>query len=108
MIISYETDKYIKEQHQMEIQDTKNVFLQGRCRYSRLVSYFGIWSNNNYLVIVTLRNNNCINYTFYSKDQNPCTETYIRQYLEENVNVDFISKDIFKEQLQKISLVLEI
>lgn len=42
MVIEYETSKYIKEKQKIEINDTKNVFLQGTNPYDGLSTYFGI------------------------------------------------------------------
>lgn len=107
MVIEYEKDKFLKENHQIEIEDTKNVFLQGRNPYYRRNTYFGIWENKNYLVIATLISGRTISYE-YSLDKNIYTECYIKEYLKSNNNVDVISKDIFKEELKQIKAILEI
>lgn len=107
MVIEYEKDKFLKENHQIEIEDTKNIFLQGRNPYDGRNTYFGIWENKNYLVIATLISGRTISYE-YSLDKNIYTECYIKEYLKSNNNVDVISKDIFKEELKRIKAILEI
>ena len=107
MVIVYEKDKFLKVNHQIEIEDTKNIFLQGRNPYDGRNTYFGIWKNKNYLVIATLISGCTISYE-YSLDKNIYTECYIKEYLKSNNNVDVISKDIFKEELKRIKAILEI
>lgn len=51
MIIEYEVSKFIKEKGKFEIEDTKNVFLQGLNPYDGLPTYFGIWVNDKRLFI---------------------------------------------------------
>lgn len=105
MVIEYEKDKFLKENHQIE--DTKNVFLQGRNPYDGRNTYFGVWKNKGHIVIVTLISDRTIRYE-YSLDTNIYTECYIKEYLQSNNHVDAISKDVFKEQLQRITKIFEI
>lgn len=106
MIIEYETSKYIKEKAQIEIQDTKNVFLQGKNPYDCLNTYFGIWINNSYLVIATFISGRNIHYEYYL-NKNGYTEGYIKKYLENNKDIKIISKNEFRKQLEKINTILE-
>lgn len=107
MVIEYKTSKYVEENHKIEIEDTKNVFLHGKNLYDGLSTYFGIWTNKDYLVIVTLISGRTINYE-YSVNKNISTECDIKKYLEFNNYVDVISKDVFKEQLKKVTSILKI
>ena len=107
MIIEYETSKYIKEKQKIAINDTKNVFLQGTNPYDGLSTYFGIWINNNYLVIANLISGRNISYE-YTSNKNIYTECDIKKYLESNKNVKVISKDDFTKQLLKVVKILEI
>lgn len=105
MIIEYETSKFKKEERQIEIEDTKNVFLHGRNPYDMLSTYFGIWTNKEYLMIVTLISNRNISYNYYlSKNIN--TESDIKKYMELNDNVEIISKEEFKNQLQRVISII--
>ncbi len=107
MIINYETSKYVKEKCQMEIEDTKNIFLQGTNPYDGLNTYFGIWTTENSLIIATLISGRNVRYESYI-NRNLYTESDIREFLTNNNNVKIISKDIFKEQINNIKSILEI
>ncbi len=107
MIINYVKNKFLKEEKLMEIENTKNVFLKGRNPYDGVSTYLGIWTNEKYLVIVTLISNRCISYE-YSLDKRIYTELNIRKYLEDNDNVETISRDEFENQLKNIIEIFEI
>lgn len=107
MIIEYETSKYLKEKKQLEIEDTKNVFLKGRNMYDNLPTYFGIWVNNGGLSIVTIISYRTINYEYYL-NANLSTLCDIREYLRNSKNVEIIGKDEFREQINHIRSIFEI
>lgn len=107
MVIEYETSKYVKEKQQLEIDDINNVFLQGTNPYDGLPTYFGIWKNNNRLVIITIISWRNISYKCYL-NINLSTNLDIRDYLEHNKNVKVITRNEFKEQIQHITMLLEI
>lgn len=107
MIIEYETSKYVKEKNKLEIVDTHNVFLNGKNPYDGLDTYFGIWTNKNTLVIVTIISWRTISYKCYLKTSLP-TKNDIQEYLEHNKNVKIITKDEFKEQIQNIRSIIDI
>lgn len=107
MIIKYNTSKFVKSIGQLEVEDTKNIFLKGRNSFDNTITYFGIWKNQNYLVIVKVLSDRNINYE-YSKMGGIYTENYIKTYLEFNNNVSIISREEFKEQLKKLTEKLEI
>lgn len=104
MIIEYETSKYVTEKQQIEIEDNKNVFLKGRSDYSNMPTYFGIWSNGKYFISVTLSSGN-INYSYSSYES---TESDVRHYLYLNRNVEVISKNSFKQELEKATSLLKL
>lgn len=107
MIIRYTKNNYVKEENSIDIEDTKNVFLKGKNPYDGLDTYFGIWENNNTLVIVTIISFRTIDYKQYlSTDLH--TENDIKHYLEYNKNVISISKDEFKKQLDFIKKIFRI
>ena len=64
MLIEYETSKYVKEKAQIEIQDTKNVFLQGKNPYDGLNTYFGIWTKKDGIAIVNITSWRNISYEY--------------------------------------------
>lgn len=98
MIIKYEKTQYMTTTHEIDIPDTKNVFLKGTNPYDGLSTYFGIWTNKNCLVIVTLIGHRNISYE-YSLNISNHTESDIKQYLERNKNVQKISKEEFQKEL---------
>ncbi len=107
MIIEYETSKYVKENQRIEIPDTKNVFLKGKNPYDGLDTYFGIWNNNNTLVIVTIISWRTIYYERYL-NTSVYTACNIKKYLEQNENVKVITKAEFKKQIDNIRSIMEI
>ena len=107
MIIEYKVSNFVEETKSFEIEDTKNVFLEGTNPYNGLSTYFGIWSNGNYLVIATIINGRCFSYD-YSTNSSIYTENDIKKYLTNNKNVKVISKKVFAEQLNRFKEIIEI
>lgn len=107
MIIKYETSEYKTESMQIEIEDTKNVFLQGTNPYDGLPTYFGIWNNKGTLVIITIISWRTIKYQRWLNPDG-YTECDIKEYLKNNRNVKTITKEEFKQQIQNIREILEI
>ena len=107
MIIEYSKDKFVKENHTIEIEDTKNVFLQGTNPYDGLPTYFGIWNNKGNLIFVTIISWRTISYQRWLSP-NGYTESNIKDYLKNNRNVKTISREEFKKQIQNIRQILEI
>lgn len=107
MIIEYETDKYISEKQEIEIKDTKNVFLKGRNILNGFTTYFGIWIHDGGLSIVTIIRYTIIYYHYYS-DLNFCTKCDIKEYLKNSQDVRIIEKSEFKKQIEHIMTILKI
>ena len=89
MIIEYEKNKYVTEIKQLEITDSKNVFLKGKNMYDNLPTYFGIWENNGGLSIVTIIRYCIISYKYYLST-NLSTVCDIQEYLR---NLELSEKD---------------
>ena len=106
-MIEYETRKFIDEKRQLNIEDSKNVFLKGTNPYDGLPTYFGIWQNNNKLSIVTIISYRNIKYASYL-NTSLSTENDIKEYLRYNNNVKVIAKDEFKKQIHHINSILRI
>ena len=107
MLIKYTTSEYKTETRELEIEDTKNVFLQGTNPYDGLPTYFGIWQNKGTPVIVTIISWRTINYKRYlSTAVSP--ECDIKDYLNHNIDVKNISRDEFKKEISNIQKILEI
>lgn len=107
MILECTINKHVKEIKKIEITDTKNIFLKGTNPYDGLPTYFGIWINHNRLSIVTIISYRNISYEHWL-NPNGYTESNIRSYLENNDNIEIITKDEFKQQLNHIKSILEI
>ena len=107
MVIDYEVDNYVKEKKSIEIEDNKNVFLKGTNPYDGLSTYFGIWTNTNYLSIVTIISNRCISYDC-TTSKNVYTECDIKKYLSNNKNIKVISKAEFANKLHNVLEKFEI
>lgn len=107
MILDYEVSEYKTETRQIEIEDTKNVFLQGTNPYDGLPTYFGIWENKGTLVFVTIIGWRTIKYERWL-NTNGYTECNVKEYLKNNKNVKAISREEFKAQIQNIREILEI
>ena len=100
MIIEYTESHYINENHKIEIEDTKNIFLKGKSHYDKLDTYFGIWTNEKYLIITTISKRN-ISYN-YSLDKNGYTECDIQNFLRSNSDIQKISREQFKKELYNV------
>lgn len=107
MIIEYAKNKYVTEIKQLEIKDSKNVFLKGKNMYDNLPTYFGIWENNGGLSIVTIIRYCIISYKYYLST-NLSTVCDIQEYLKNSNNVEIINKDEFKEQINYIRSIFKI
>lgn len=107
MIIEYEKSKYVKEKSQIEIKDTKNVFLKGTNPYDGLNTYFGIWTKNDGLAIVNITSWRNISYKYYL-DKNMSTKVDIELYLQHSNNIKVISKEEFKKEIDHVRSILEI
>ena len=107
MLIKYETSKYIKEKAQIEITDTKNVFLKGTNPYDGLNTYLGIWNKEKGIAIVNITSWRNISYKYYLS-KTLSTENDIIQYLQYNNNIKIISKGEFKKEIDHIMSILEI
>lgn len=107
MVIEYKTGKYVSENKKIEIEDTKNVFLEGINPYDTLPTFFGIWTKGNCLSIVTITSYRNISYKYWLST-NGCTESHIRRYLEYNDNVKIITKNEFKAQMDYVRSILKI
>lgn len=106
MTIQYKVN-CVKGMKQIEIEDTKNVFLKGTDFYYEHPTYFGVWNNKNTLVIVTIINWQTIKYKrLLNIDLS--TDNDIIEYLKNNNNVTNITKAEFKEQMKYVQEVLEI
>lgn len=105
--IKYTKNTFVKEDLSIEIGNPKNVFLRGKNPYDNLDTYFGIWENNNTLMIVTIISYRTIDYKRYLST-NLHTENDIKHYLECNKNVIPISKEEFKKQIDYIKEIFEI
>lgn len=107
MIIEYETSKYVKEKQNIEIEDTKNVFLKGKNIYDNLPTYFGIWLHDGCLSIVTIIRYRTISYKCYL-NPNLSTKCDIQEYLKNSNDVEVIERSEFKEQINHITTILKI
>ena len=107
MIIEYEKNKYVTEIKQLEITDSKNVFLKGKNMYDNLPTYFGIWENNGGLSIVTIIRYCIISYKYYLST-NLSTVCDIQEYLKHNDSVVIIDRKEFEKQINHIKSIFEI
>lgn len=107
MIIEYKTGRFIKESDQIEIADTKNVFLRGKHPDHRYTTYFGIWIHEETIRIVTIMGWHIIDYKCYLSSNLPVKDD-ILEYLEHNTDIKIITKDEFKEQVQHIRKIIDI
>ena len=98
MIIKYDKTEYSRVTHEIDIPDTKNVFLKGTNPYDGLSTYLGIWTNEKYLVVINMISNRNISYD-YSLEKAGNTEMDIKKFLEHSKNVKIISRDEFQKKL---------
>ncbi|WP_097025404.1 hypothetical protein [Clostridium peptidivorans] len=103
--ISYEKEKFITEELEFCIEDTKNIFLEGRTESNNRLCYLGIWTNKKGLKEVTLSDNNI--YFDYSLTCSVSTEITIKNFLRKHTAIKAISKDMFFSKLDDIKTILE-
>ena len=107
MIIEYEKNKYVTEIKQLEITDSKNVFLKGKNMYDNLPTYFGIWENNKQISIVTIISYRTVTYKHYL-NENLSTICDIQEYFKHNDSVVIIDRKEFEKQINHIKSIFEI
>ena len=107
MIIEYEKYTMSKENGRIEIENTKNVFLKGNNPFDNLDTYFGIWTNNNGLSIITIISYHTITYKHYM-NANLSTICDIQEYLKNNNDVKIIQKEQFEKQINHIRTIFKI
>lgn len=104
--LSYEKPRVVMEQCEFEIEDDKNVFLEGYCEDGQ-PCYFGVWQSNKGLRIVTITNHNDIKVQ-YSLYKSGYVNVDIKKFLSSHNNVNYISKEILFKEINDIkSLLIE-
>lgn len=104
MFIKYKVRKSTEYLTEREIPDIKNVFLKGTSPFSADTTYFALWEKEDYLVTVSMLLEGFINYQYFT-DKSIDTTSLIKKFLKENHNVKVISKQTFKEQLDKFNII---
>ena len=107
MIIEYEKYTMSKGNGKIEIENTKNVFLKGKNPFDNLDTYFGIWSNNSGLSIITIISYRTIRYKHYM-NANLSTICDIKEYLKNNNDVKIIQQEQFEKQINHIRTIFKI
>lgn len=102
--ITYSKKKFITEQHEFQIGDSKNVFLEGRSEYDNTARYLGVWVDSKGLKEVVLEPSN-IRF-FYSRYPSESTTITIQKFLEECYEVKEISRASFARELNYRKAIL--
>jgi len=102
--ISYTKSKFVTETKEIEIEDIKNVYLEGRNGSNR-ACYLGIWINSQGLREVTITDGN-IHFS-YSLSFTTGTGIAIKNFMENHNAVKTISKEAFFNKLNNIKAILE-
>jgi hypothetical protein len=103
--IFYEKSKFVREEHEFEIEDMKNVFLKGRDSSFNRTVYLGIWQNQNGGGVTATIGDREIKFDYSRYGLSESTAN-IRKFLESNRKVEKISKDLFFEKLDNIKNLL--
>ncbi len=106
MIINYKKSKYVTEEFEIEIEDIYNCFLQGNSENKNITEYLGIYTTNEYLIIIKIEEYSNIKLENWS-NKNLYTENDIKIFLKGHKEVKVITKEIFKNKLKEILKILE-
>lgn len=106
MIINYKKIKFVTEEFKFEIEDTHNCFLQGESENKNITEYIGIYTTNEYLLIIKIEEYSNIKLEHWL-NKSVCTDNDIKNFLKEHKEVKVITKEIFKNKLNEILKILE-
>lgn len=110
--INYRKTKRIQEEFKFEIENPHHCFLQGLSEYDGTIDYLGIYITNKfinmkrYLMIVKLEHHRNIKTEYYS-NTNVYTEPDIAVFLQEHRDVQQISEETFRNELNRLLEMLE-
>lgn len=107
MLISYTKTRFVEEKHSFDIEDTHNCFLKGQREDTNITEYLGIYTTEQYLLIIEIQNQtNIIMQHWESKSI--YTESDIRDFLRKHEAVTNITLDTFRQQLNNILEVINV
>lgn len=101
MIIKYKKSKFINEEYEFDVEDTRNCFLQGQSEETNITEYFGIYVTNKYLLIVTIEGKTNIKIDYYN-NKNVYTTNDIIEFLRKHNRVETITQKTFRNKLDRI------
>ncbi len=110
--VNYKKIKRIQEEFNFEIENSHHCFLQGQSEYDGTIDYLGIYITNKvidmkkYLMIVKLEHQRNIKTEYYS-NTNVYTEPDIAIFLQEHREVQQISEENFRTELNRLLEMLE-
>lgn len=93
------------ETFELDIEDLKNCYLKGNDNLNNTLNYLGIWTDKIGLKVVEIRNQKMIGFDV-SKNKSVYTRVDIERFMKNNSNVQVISKDSFRKEVDRIINIL--
>lgn len=93
------------ETFELDIEDLKNCYLKGNDNLNNKLNYLGIWTDKIGLKVVEIRNQKMIEFDV-SKNKSVYTRVDIERFMKNNSNVQVISKDSFRKEVDRIINIL--
>lgn len=91
---------------ELNIEDIRNCYLKGYDNLNNLPNYLGIWSDNTGLKVIEIRNQRMIGFDV-SRSKSVYTRVDIETFMKNNSNVQNISKESFRKEIDRIIDILK-
>lgn len=91
----------INEEFSLNIEDLKNCYLKGNDNLNNMTNYLGVWADNQGLKVIEIRNQRMIGVDI-SSNKSSSTYVDIQSFMKNNNNVQIISKDSFRKELDRL------
>ncbi|MGN0993034.1 MAG: hypothetical protein ACI4PE_03855 [Bacilli bacterium] len=104
-ITVYKETKKI-EKFELDIEDVKNCYLKGNDNFNNIPNYLGIWTDKVGLKVIEIRNQRMVGLEV-SSNKSVYTYVDIERFLKNNNNVQVISKESFRKELNRIIDILK-
>lgn len=95
-----------REVIELNIEDTRNCYLKGNDTFDNKINYLGIWTDNIGLKVVEIRSQNMIGFDI-CQNKSVYTSVDIKKFMERNNNVQVISREFFRKELDRIIELLK-
>ena len=95
-----------KEKFELDIEDVNNCYLKGYDDYNNIPNYLGIWTDKLGIKAIKMRNERMLWIDVFS-DESVYTRADIENFMKNNNNVQIISKESFRKEVDRIIVILK-